>query len=91
MVIPPGGTLLLYTDGVTEARNQTGFFGEGRVRRVLRKGGSVRQITERLLAAVERFSQDGIRDDVAILTVAVTGSAERVAAVTPAAPAGIDP
>src|SRR5690606_17101555 len=67
--VPAGATLLLYTDGVTEARNATGFFGEGRVRRALRKGGSVQELTERLLAAVERFSRTGMRDDVAILAL----------------------
>lgn len=92
LVIPPGGTLLLYTDGVTEARNPTGFFGEGRVRRALRKGGSARQITERLLSAVERFSQDGIRDDLAILTISMIGNTgEPGTPVTPDASAGIVP
>jgi GAF domain-containing protein len=90
VTIPAGGTLLLYTDGVTEARNPTGFFGEGRVRRVLRKGGSARQITERLLSAVERFSQTEIKDDVAILTVAMIGHrGESDVPVTPSASAGI--
>ncbi|HZL07421.1 MAG TPA: PP2C family protein-serine/threonine phosphatase, partial [Coriobacteriia bacterium] len=72
VTISRGSTLLLYTDGVTEARNESGFFGEGRVRRALRKGGSVKEIAERLLAGVERFSRAGIRDDVAILTLALT-------------------
>ncbi len=90
VTIPAGGTLLLYTDGVTEARNVTGFFGEGRVRRALRKGGSVQQITERLLSAVERFSRTGIRDDVAILVVAMTEHpGEPGGCVTPDASAGI--
>ena len=90
VTIPPAGTLLLYTDGVTEARNTTGFFGEGRVRRALRKGGSAQQVAERLLSAVERFSQTGIRDDVAILAVAMTGHPEQpVGPVTPDPSAGI--
>jgi sigma-B regulation protein RsbU (phosphoserine phosphatase) len=90
MTIPRGGTLLLYTDGVTEARNPTGFFGEGRVRRALRKGGSVQQITERLLLAVERFSQTGIRDDVAILALSMTGNGDAHGeTVTPDTQAGI--
>jgi len=90
VTVPASGTLLLYTDGVTEARNVTGFFGEGRVRRALRKGGSVQEITERLLSAVERFSRNGIRDDVAILGLArVEGTGESGVFVSPGAPTGI--
>lgn len=65
----PAGALLLFTDGVTEARNDGRFFGEGRVRRALRYGGSAAVITQRLLAMVQRFSSGDLRDDAAILTI----------------------
>ncbi|MDO9556234.1 MAG: SpoIIE family protein phosphatase [Coriobacteriia bacterium] len=61
--------VLLYTDGVTEARNKNRFFGEGRVRRALKLGGSAAAVTQRLLAQVQRFSGGELRDDAAILTV----------------------
>lgn len=64
-----GATLLLYTDGVTEARTKGRFFGEGRVRRALRQGGSATAVAQRLLAAVQRFSAGELRDDAAILVI----------------------
>lgn len=68
--LDPGATLLLYTDGVTEARSGTRFFGEGRVRRALRAGGRPASVAQRLLGQVQRFSAGELRDDAAILTVA---------------------
>lgn len=69
VTLAPGASLLLYTDGVTEARSGIRFFGEGRVRRALRQGGSAAEITQRLLASVQRFAAGDLRDDAAILTV----------------------
>ncbi len=66
-----GATLLLYTDGVTEARNKNRFFGEGRVRRALKPGGSAAVVAQRLLAQVQRFSSGELRDDAAILAVRI--------------------
>jgi serine phosphatase RsbU (regulator of sigma subunit) len=66
------GTLLLYTDGVTEARAGERFFGEGRVRRVLRQGGIPATLVQRLLAAVQRFASGELRDDAAVLAIART-------------------
>jgi hypothetical protein len=54
---------------VTEARSDGSFFGEGRVRRVLRRGGEAAMVTQRLLAMVQRFSGGDMRDDAAILAV----------------------
>ncbi|HHJ98720.1 MAG TPA: serine/threonine-protein phosphatase, partial [Actinobacteria bacterium] len=67
--LSPGSTLLLYTDGVTEARDQARFFGEGRVHRALRPGGSASAVAQRLMSMVQRFSQGEMRDDAAILVV----------------------
>ncbi|TDB39700.1 MAG: GAF domain-containing protein [Actinobacteria bacterium] len=69
VVVEPGGMVLLYTDGVTEARNRGRFFGEGRVRRGLRQGGTAAVVTQRMLAMVQRFSRGDLRDDAAILAV----------------------
>ena len=65
----PGATLLLYTDGVTEARSGARFFGEGRVRRCLRGGGSAADVTQRLLELLQRFSSGELRDDAAVLAI----------------------
>ena len=67
--LEPGATLLLYTDGVTEARSGVRFFGEGRVRRALRKGGTAAEVSQRLLALVRRFASGELRDDAAILAL----------------------
>ncbi len=74
--IEDGATLLLYTDGVTEARSGGRFFGEGRVRRALRAGGSPASVAQRLLSQVQRFSAGELRDDAAILAVAYVPAQE---------------
>ncbi|MBA4370101.1 MAG: hypothetical protein C0418_00790 [Coriobacteriaceae bacterium] len=72
--VPKGASLLLYTDGVTEARKGNRFFGEGRVRRALREGGTADQTATRLLEALEEFAALGLRDDVAVLVVRLVDS-----------------
>lgn len=69
-VLHRGDTLLLYTDGITEARGERGLFGEEGVRDVLAEDGDAALLTSRLLGAVHHFS-DGrrLRDDAAILAV----------------------
>ncbi|MHB1135965.1 MAG: SpoIIE family protein phosphatase [Coriobacteriia bacterium] len=69
VTLVPGATLLLYTDGVTEARRGSQFFGEGRLRRALRPGGSAGAVSQRLLSAVQRFSGGDLRDDAAVLAI----------------------
>jgi serine phosphatase RsbU (regulator of sigma subunit) len=66
---PPGSVVLLYTDGVTEARRGELFYGEGRVRRALRAGGSAGDVARRLMSSVDRFAEHGLRDDAAVLAV----------------------
>lgn len=61
--------LLLYTDGVTEARRQSRLFGEGRVRRALRRARGAQQTVDMLLTAVNEFSNGPLRDDAAALAV----------------------
>ena len=74
--VSPGDVLLLYTDGVTEARRGNTFFGEGRVRRALRQGGDAVDVTQRLLGALDRFVPGSIRDDAAILAVGIKGGTQ---------------
>gem|GEM_PF-720722 len=75
VILRPGDLVLMYTDGVTEARRGNNFFGEGRVRRTLRHGGTPREVIERLLAALDRFVAGPLRDDAAVLVFCVRGRA----------------
>jgi sigma-B regulation protein RsbU (phosphoserine phosphatase) len=69
----PGTTLVLYTDGLTEAPNENDKeFGSARLADALRAShqGSAREINDFILAAVETFSgAAGLRDDYTLLTV----------------------
>jgi serine phosphatase RsbU (regulator of sigma subunit) len=72
-VVPfrPDEVLLLYTDGLTEARGADGtLFGEDRVLRVLSDAApeSPQAATAALKQAVERFAPD-LRDDMQLLAV----------------------
>lgn len=64
-------TLLLYTDGVTEARGENGYFGEQRFLDWAREhaAGGPSAVVESLLAEVLGWQGDRARDDIAILAV----------------------
>jgi len=66
-----GDTVLLYTDGVTEARSGNMFFGEDRVGELLALGGTSVELAETVLDSVKRFVRGELRDDVAVLVVTV--------------------
>ena len=68
-----GDTLVLYTDGLTEARSGTGLLGERPVRELLaaEAGSTPERIAERLDALAEAFSGGRRRDDLALLVVRV--------------------
>jgi PAS domain S-box-containing protein len=69
-----GDAVVLYTDGVTEARSVDGsFFGEGRLRSLLRfcTGLDASAIAEELRRAVLNFQQGEPRDDLAVLVLRV--------------------
>lgn len=69
-----GDTLVLYTDGVTEARNGSEQFGEERLMGVLREasGMTPAKMLEVIRAAVAEFSPGEPKDDVAVLALQVT-------------------
>jgi serine phosphatase RsbU (regulator of sigma subunit) len=75
--VADGSTLLIYTDGVTEARTDGELFGEARVRGVLEAGGEPEEIVTRLLEAVRRYTDGSLRDDVAVLAVRLERSVTR--------------
>ena len=66
-----GDSVLLYTDGVTEARSGNTFFGEDRLAEIMLKGSSSTELAETILDSVRRFTQGDLRDDVAVLAVKV--------------------
>ncbi|MBI2814724.1 MAG: SpoIIE family protein phosphatase [Opitutae bacterium] len=72
-----GSTLVLYTDGLTEAPNaEDKEFGGARLADALRDGhaGCAREINNAILAAVDRFAgATGLRDDYTLLTVKRAG------------------
>ena len=70
----PGDALVLYTDGVHEARSPNGaFFGEERLKALLHScaGLDAQGIADRVENAVCEFQEDSLRDDVAILVMRV--------------------
>jgi serine phosphatase RsbU (regulator of sigma subunit)/HAMP domain-containing protein len=71
MQLGEGDVILLYTDGVTEARAGKEFFGEARVQEALAVGGSAEEIVRRLLTLVRRWVHGELRDDVALLAIAL--------------------
>jgi serine phosphatase RsbU (regulator of sigma subunit) len=66
--------MVLYTDGVTEARGVGGFFGFGRLVKVV---GSVKHpsgetIADEQLADIKTLQRARLRDDIAILVIEAT-------------------
>ena len=71
-----GDTLVLYTDGVTDARNASGErFGEERLRAAVdaAAGGSAEAVAAAVDEAVAVFEPDRRRDDRAIMALRVSG------------------
>lgn len=71
--LEPGDTLVLYTDGFTEARRGDEFFGEEGMLDALRglDGLGAAEIADGLIAAVDEFAA-GQRDDQALLVARVS-------------------
>ncbi len=68
----PGDRLLLYTDGLSEARGETSLLGTERVARMFcraRAGETPKAAVGRLLREAARFAARGFRDDLALLVV----------------------
>lgn len=67
----PGDLFFMWTDGLDEHRRAGEFFGEDRVADLLREhhGGSPAELIERVEQAVQAFSPDRPRDDIALLAV----------------------
>jgi phosphoserine phosphatase RsbU/P len=74
--------LLLYTDGVTEARRNGGFFGQEGLSKALARwtDPSPESLPQALLDEVLSFSGDELADDVAMLAVSLTPDVGRMRA-----------
>ena len=78
VALDAGDLLVLYTDGVLEARDRNGeFFGETRLNELLASfpGRSPDELAERIESAVMAFQDDTPRDDIAILVVGIDDAA----------------
>jgi sigma-B regulation protein RsbU (phosphoserine phosphatase) len=70
--LPPGGTLVLYTDGLVEARRGgSDVFGADRACLVLEaeRRAALEARVERLIDAARRHDDEHLRDDVVVLAV----------------------
>jgi serine phosphatase RsbU (regulator of sigma subunit) len=72
--LQPGDGVLIYTDGVVEARTPTGdFFGEQRLRDLLSRehaaGGTPQEVVRRLVRNTLEHSEDHLRDDASMLYI----------------------
>lgn len=69
----PADTMVLYTDGITEARNGRDLFGDGRLAAVLRDqpGSNADGLADAIVQAIADFEDGERRDDLAVLTVQV--------------------
>ena len=70
VMLSPGDTLVLYTDGITETENRAGEeFGESRLIETLRNLSElpVEQLKNGLITAVRQFSGGGQADDITLV------------------------
>jgi serine phosphatase RsbU (regulator of sigma subunit) len=69
--LPPGSAVVLYTDGVIEARRDGELYGEGRLDKALRKHRKLgaQALAEAVLAECRSFSGGDLADDCAIVVI----------------------
>jgi sigma-B regulation protein RsbU (phosphoserine phosphatase) len=69
--IAPGSTLLLFTDGLTEARRKGDLFGEERVLSIVRgkRWDSPRELVEAVMRETLSFSGGELIDDIAVVAL----------------------
>jgi serine phosphatase RsbU (regulator of sigma subunit) len=70
-VLPDESCVVLYTDGMTDARRDNGFYGEERLRRVVRDNLALpaQELADALLEDVKDFAGGVLDDDCAVVTV----------------------
>ncbi|MHB0977016.1 MAG: GAF domain-containing protein [Candidatus Aquicultorales bacterium] len=67
----PGDGLVLYTDGLTEARRGSEFFGDRRLQKIIAEHGDLaaQELANTLFTSVKRFAGGKLSDDVAIVVI----------------------
>jgi sigma-B regulation protein RsbU (phosphoserine phosphatase) len=70
-ILSAGDTVVLYTDGVTEARHDQSFFGEAGIAEVLGASADLtaQAVADAVVAAVLAFQDGSARDDIAVVVV----------------------
>ncbi|MGW4202615.1 PP2C family protein-serine/threonine phosphatase [Streptomyces sp. NPDC004726] len=71
--LPTGATLLIYTDGLSEARNKAGFFYDPAARLTGRPFPGPEELLDDLVDDVRRHTRNGLTDDLALLAVTRPG------------------
>ena len=69
--LTPGQDLVLYTDGLTEARGVLALFGESRLLQLLeaRRGEDAQLVADELVRAAREFSAGGPSDDMVVVVL----------------------
>jgi sigma-B regulation protein RsbU (phosphoserine phosphatase) len=69
--LDPGDLLVMYTDGLAEARSGGQLFGEDRIAGIIRRdpGQEATVLCKQLLEAARDFASEPLTDDVAVLAV----------------------
>lgn len=77
-----GDILVLYTDGITEARHDKEFYGEERLIELVAGAQELagKEFPGKILEDVARFSHEHLVDDIAILTVSLETKQQKAAA-----------
>jgi serine phosphatase RsbU (regulator of sigma subunit) len=90
--LPDGATLLLYTDGVTEARDARGVFYDPVERLAGRLFPGPAELLDALVDDVRRYTGGGSSDDMALLAVGTPAEGQperrRTVPVVPPEPGG---
>lgn len=72
ILLRSGDALVLYTDGVTEARREREFFGESRLEACIScSAGGARSLADGILDEVLQFQAGNARDDIVVVALSV--------------------
>jgi serine phosphatase RsbU (regulator of sigma subunit) len=82
VVLRPGDSVCLFTDGLVEARHERDLFGEERVTAILDRlrGGPLPSLADELVDAPRRFHGPRLADDLAVLLLRVEPAVHEVPA-----------